>query len=87
MNIFMMLLLCILFMLQISNIKKSTNLRYILRSISSQADTLPLVPTCKSCQAKRFHHESKSFCCADGEISLVANDVSNELYKLFNSNS
>jgi hypothetical protein len=67
--------------------KKSTNLKYILQSISSQADTLPLVPTCKYCQTKMFHHESKGFCCADGEISLIANDVPDELYKLFNSNS
>jgi hypothetical protein len=44
-------------------------------------------PTCKYCQGKRFHHETKGFCCVDEQISLVSNDVSDELYKLFTSNS
>jgi hypothetical protein len=43
-------------------------------------------PACKFCHAKRFHHESKGFYCADGEISLVSNDVPDELYEMFTSN-
>jgi hypothetical protein len=43
-------------------------------------------PACKFCHAKRLHHESKDFCCIDGEISLVSNDVPDELHKLFTSN-
>ena len=66
--------------------QSSTNLKYALRNISSEIDTLLLVPACKFYYAKRFHHESKSFCCADGEIFLVSNDVPNELYELFTSN-
>ena len=39
--------------------------------------------SCKYCHAKRFKHESKGFCCANGEISLVINDIPQELHELF----
>ena len=45
------------------------------------------VSTCIYCQAKRFYHEPKRFCCSDGEICLVSNGVPNDLYRLFSSNS
>jgi len=34
---------------------------------------LPSVELCKYCGAKRFYHEPKYFCRADGEISLTSN--------------
>ena len=39
------------------------------------------------CQAKRFYHEPKRFCCSDGKICLVSNGVPDDLYSLFTSNS
>ena len=66
--------------------QSSTNLRYALQNISSKIDTLLSALVCKFCHAKKFHHESKGFCCADGEISLVSSDVPNEFYELFTSN-
>ena len=47
-----------------------------------RADVLPLVELCKYYGAKRFYHESKYFCCADGEISLISNNVPDALYNL-----
>ena len=36
-------------------------------------DILPSAELCKYCGAKRFYHEPKYFCRADGEISLTSN--------------
>ncbi|KAG7943783.1 hypothetical protein I3843_15G061200 [Carya illinoinensis] len=52
-----------------------------------EANFLPNVPPCKHCKAKRFFHETNSFCCADGSISLATNDVPDQLYNLFVSNT
>ncbi|KAG7951593.1 hypothetical protein I3843_12G015700 [Carya illinoinensis] len=52
-----------------------------------EAYSLPLVPSCIHCKAKRFHHETTGFCCADGTISLAINDVPDQLYALFTSNT
>ena len=43
--------------------------------------------TCKYSHAKRFKHEPKGFCCSEEEISLVANNVPQELHELFTSDS
>ena len=43
--------------------------------------------TCKYCHAKRFKHEPKGFCCSEEEISLVENNVPQELHELFTSDS
>ncbi|KAG6689191.1 hypothetical protein I3842_11G162200 [Carya illinoinensis] len=45
------------------------------------------MPHCQHCKAKRFFHETDNFCCADGSISLVTNDVPDQLYNLFVSNT
>ncbi|KAG7990742.1 hypothetical protein I3843_02G039400 [Carya illinoinensis] len=45
------------------------------------------MPHCQHCKAKRFFHETNNFCCADGSISLVTNDVPDQLYNLFVSNT
>ena len=34
-----------------------------------------MVPPCKHCNTKIFHHETKGFCYSDEEISLVTNDL------------
>ncbi|KAL4625947.1 hypothetical protein ACB092_05G060500 [Castanea dentata] len=47
-----------------SKYRRCKNPRSFLQNISSQADTLLPVPACKNCEAKRFLHESKGFCCS-----------------------
>ncbi|KAG6628131.1 hypothetical protein CIPAW_15G180000 [Carya illinoinensis] len=51
-----------------------------------RAYSLPYVPCCRHCKAKRFYHETNGFCCADGTISLATNTVPDQLYDLFTSN-
>ena len=52
-----------------------------------KADIWPSTEPCKYCEAKRFYHEPKYFCCADGEISLILNNVPDALYSLYTSRS
>ena len=40
---------------------------------------------CAHCQAKKFVHETKGFCCSGGQISLITNDVAQKLYDLYTS--
>ncbi|XP_042976278.1 uncharacterized protein LOC122307448 [Carya illinoinensis] len=61
--------------------------RQILQNVPVEANFLPNVPPCKHCKAKKFFHETNSFCCADGSISLATNDVPDQLYNLFVSNT
>ncbi|KAG6695627.1 hypothetical protein I3842_09G107500 [Carya illinoinensis] len=53
----------------------------------SEAYSLPYVPCCRHCKAKRFYHETNGFCCADGTISLATNAIPDQLYDLFTSNT
>ncbi|KAG6711434.1 hypothetical protein I3842_05G052700 [Carya illinoinensis] len=55
--------------------------------VPSEAYSLPYVPCCRHCKAKRFYHETNGFCCADGTISLATNAVPDQLYDLFTSNT
>ncbi|KAG7955672.1 hypothetical protein I3843_11G084800 [Carya illinoinensis] len=57
------------------------------RVVPSEAYSLPYVPCCRHCKAKRFYHETNGFCCADGTISLATNAVPDQLYDLFTSNT
>lgn len=82
----MLLLVFIYFVLQSEKFEVGKNLRFVLQSIPFQVDTLLLVSACIYCQAKRFYHEPKGFCCFDGEICLVSNGVPDDLYRLFTSN-
>ncbi|XP_042942909.1 uncharacterized protein LOC122277096 [Carya illinoinensis] len=65
----------------------SVRFRQLLKVVPFEAYSLPLVPSCIHCKAKRFHHETTGFCCADGTISLATNDVPDQLYALFTSNT
>ncbi|KAF5461688.1 hypothetical protein F2P56_017766 [Juglans regia] len=65
----------------------STGLRQLLKVVPSEAYSLPLIPSCIHCKAKRFCHETTGFCCADGKIYLATNDVPDQLYALFTSNT
>ncbi|KAG2690570.1 hypothetical protein I3760_09G193200 [Carya illinoinensis] len=70
-----------------SNILFNSSATQILQNVPVEANFLPNVPPCKHCKAKRFFHETNSFCCADGSISLATNDVPDQLYNLFVSNT
>ncbi|XP_035540203.1 uncharacterized protein LOC109004666 [Juglans regia] len=61
--------------------------RQLLQVVPSEAYSLPYVPCCRYCKAKRFYHETNGFCCADGTISLATNDVPDQLYDLFTSDA
>ncbi|XP_035539697.1 uncharacterized protein LOC118344048 [Juglans regia] len=61
--------------------------RQLLQVVPSEAYSLPYVPCCRHCKAKRFYHETNGFCCADGTISLATNDVPDQLYDLFTSDA
>ncbi|KAG6646090.1 hypothetical protein CIPAW_08G169300 [Carya illinoinensis] len=59
----------------------------ILQNIPFEASSLPNMPSCRHCKAKKFFHETNNFCCADGSISLATNAVPEQLYTLFVSNN
>ncbi|KAG6730872.1 hypothetical protein I3842_01G101300, partial [Carya illinoinensis] len=67
--------------------RRSAGLRKLLQVVPSEAYSLPYVPCCRYCKAKRFYHETNGFCCADGTISLATNAVPDQLYDLFTSNT
>ncbi|KAK9091926.1 hypothetical protein Syun_026837 [Stephania yunnanensis] len=55
--------------------------------VASSADVLPLVNSCRNCNAKKFFHESNSFYCSNGQVTLVPNVVPEEMFDLFTSNN
>ncbi|XP_071913897.1 uncharacterized protein [Coffea arabica] len=57
-----------------------------LDEIPHEATTLPNVPNCEHCGAKRFYLEPPSFCCSGGEISLVIPAMPYDLKRLFIGN-
>nr|XP_027082380.1 uncharacterized protein LOC113704703 [Coffea arabica] len=57
-----------------------------LDEIPHEAITLPDVPNCHHCGAKRFYLEPPSFCCSGGEISLVIPAMPYDLKRLFIGN-
>ena len=81
----------LIFMIHFSSIgnqhQQSAGHRKILQTVPFEATLLPSVPFCRFCEAKRFQHETKGFCCADKTISLTTNDVPEQLYHLFTSNT
>jgi hypothetical protein len=51
-------------------------------------DTHMLKPiaNCEHCNAKRFEHEPRGFCCRDGKVELNELNVPHELVRLWSSN-
>ena len=70
-----------------ASLEKNRKRKTLLEQIAFEANILEEVPSCRDCHAKRFKHEPKGFCYSDGEISLVTNDIPQELDDLFISNS
>ncbi|KAK9102758.1 hypothetical protein Sjap_020012 [Stephania japonica] len=54
-------------------------------NIVCSADILPSVASCQNCGARRFVHETKGFCCSNGQVSLIPNVVSQQMFDLFTS--
>ncbi|XP_027095918.1 uncharacterized protein [Coffea arabica] len=54
--------------------------------IPKESLLLPDAPDCQYCGAKRFHLEPPSFCCSQGEISIVAPAMPYALKRLFIGN-
>ncbi|KAK4383997.1 hypothetical protein Sango_2738000 [Sesamum angolense] len=54
-----------------------------LAKIGESPWCLPEAPVCMHCGAKRFHREPPDFCCSNGQVSLSALNVPNELRDLF----
>nr|XP_027086673.1 uncharacterized protein LOC113708416 [Coffea arabica] len=57
-----------------------------LENIPTQSAILPPTPNCEHCGAKRFPSEPPSFCCSEGEISVVAPAMPYALKRLFIGN-
>ncbi|KAL5579704.1 hypothetical protein UlMin_012146 [Ulmus minor] len=55
----------------------------ILQQIHIQPDLLKPSTICPYCNAKKFYHEPKGFCCLDGQILLTISNVPQELYDLY----
>ncbi|KAK9104101.1 hypothetical protein Scep_020945 [Stephania cephalantha] len=55
--------------------------------VASSVDVLPSLNSCRNCSAKRFFHESNSFCCSNGPVTLVPNVVPDEMFDLLTSNT
>ena len=47
---------------------------------------LKYVTNCRHCDAKRFEHEPRGFCCHDRKVELNELNVPNELMRLWSSN-
>ncbi|KAL0344192.1 UNVERIFIED_CONTAM: hypothetical protein Sangu_1306600 [Sesamum angustifolium] len=54
-----------------------------LAKIGESPWCLPDAPVCMHCGAKKFHREPPGFCCSNGQVSLSALNVPNELRDLF----
>ncbi|KAK4402453.1 hypothetical protein Sango_0986000 [Sesamum angolense] len=54
-----------------------------LAKIGESPWCLPEAPVCMHCGAKKFHREPPGFCCSNGQVSLSALNVPNELRDLF----
>ncbi|XP_042941344.1 uncharacterized protein LOC122276004 [Carya illinoinensis] len=67
--------------------RRSAELKQLLQVVPSEAYSLPYVPCCRHCKAKRFYHETNGFYCADGTIYLATNAVPDQFYDLFTSNT
>lgn len=59
----------------------------ILLHVPTKCYLLPMPTICDLCGTKKFHKESKGFCCCDGSIRLKINDIPPELHLLFISKS
>ena len=57
-----------------------------LENIPTQSVILPPTPNCEHCGVKRFPSEPLSFCCSEGEISVVAPAMPYALKRLFIGN-
>ncbi|KAL5560737.1 hypothetical protein UlMin_036948 [Ulmus minor] len=80
---------------QQSSSKESTNKRKssyqntkrnstdMLQQIPIQPDLLKPSTICQYCNAKKFYHEPKGFCCLDSQILLTISNVPQELYDLY----
>ena len=55
----------------------------LVNNIPDESLALPDAPDCGHCGAKRFHLEPPNFCCAGGEISIVAPPMPYDLKRLF----
>ncbi|XP_071905966.1 uncharacterized protein [Coffea arabica] len=55
----------------------------LVNNIPNESLALPDSPPCGHCGAKRFHLEPPNFCCAGGEISVVAPPMPYDLKRLF----
>ncbi|KAG5578001.1 hypothetical protein H5410_058135 [Solanum commersonii] len=58
-----------------------------INQLQSDYVHLKIVPNCKFCGAKRFEYESPGFCCNNGSIKLVSNQVPTELHDLYFGNT
>ncbi|KAL5565200.1 hypothetical protein UlMin_028364 [Ulmus minor] len=63
--------------------EKLMNSTDILQQIPIQPDLLKPLTICQYCNAKKFYHEPKGFCCLDGQILLTISNVPQELYDLY----
>ncbi|XP_071921822.1 uncharacterized protein [Coffea arabica] len=55
----------------------------LLENVPTESLLLPTAPNYEHCGAKRFHSEPPSFCCSEGEISIVAPAMPYALKRLF----
>ncbi|XP_027072018.2 uncharacterized protein [Coffea arabica] len=64
-------------------IKPNTTRLSRLEKIPSKPLTLPDVPCCRHCGAKRFYLEPPGFCCSNGAVSIVQHAMPYDLIRLF----
>lgn len=58
---------------------------HIYHNLPSNCHFLEQVPNCRYCSAKRFQHETPTFCCMSGKIKIVTPSVPGELHQLYTS--
>ncbi|XP_062228232.1 uncharacterized protein LOC133926350 isoform X2 [Phragmites australis] len=58
---------------------------HVYSNIPSATHMLKPVENCQYCNAKKFEHETKGFCCRNGKIKLSTTDTPPELMRLWSS--
>ena len=58
----------------------------VYSNMPTDTHMLKPVANCEHCDAKRFEHEPRGFCCSDGKVERNELNIPNELMRLWSSN-
>jgi hypothetical protein len=68
-----------------SDIGSTDPFDFVYSNLPESTHILQQVPDCEHCKAKKFEHETPSFCCRNGQIKLAESEPIPELMRLWSS--